>query len=199
MFEDALPNVILQSHSLKHIHEVLQGIVITRVLPMKKWVGIGFLACCSVIVGCDADRIAKLEKENADLKATVETRHAATAFDLQAKCAKDARVWFNENWAPDKDTILLNFTNHYSAKLNRCFILVESHYNSRLAWESWTNDMDLYDVYENSEYAQFGENHYTYWKPKYSTGDEVITCEVSGTKCKTGGEFNNLVGQYMND
>lgn len=169
---------------------------------MKKWVEVGLLACSFLVAGCDADRIAKLEKENADLKAMVEKQNAAAAYDLQAKCSKDARMWFNENWSSDKDTILLDFTNHYNVKQNKCFILVEYHYNSRLAGpggDSWTNDMNLYDVYENSRYAQFDENHYTYWKPKYSTGDEVITCEVSGTQCKTGQEFNNLVGQYMND
>jgi|GEM_PF-3459592 len=171
------------------------------VLPMKKWV-IGLLACCSVLGGCNTNRIAKLEKENADLKARIEQQSATTAYDLQAKCSKDARSWFSENWLADKDTILLNYTNHYSAKQNKCFILVEYHYHSHLAapgGDSWTNDINLYDVYENAKYAQFDENHYEYWKPKYSTGDEVITCEVSGTKCKTGQEFNHLVGQYLND
>lgn len=169
---------------------------------MKKWVEIGLLACCFLVAGCDADRIAKLERENADLKAMVEKQNAATAYDLQAKCAKDARVWFNGNWPADKDTILLDFTDHYSAKLNKCFILVEYHYNSHLAGpggDSWTNDMNLYDVYENSKYAEFGENHYSYSKPELRTGQEVITCDVSGTKCKTGAEFDDLVRPFMND
>ena len=169
---------------------------------MEKRMAIGLLTFCILVAGCDADRIAKLEKENADLKAKVEKQSLVVDYDLQAKCAKAARTWFRENWPADKDTILLNFTDHYSAKFNKCFILVEYHYNSRLAapgGESWTNDMNLYDVYENSKYAQFDENHYTYWKPKYSTGDEVISCTVSGKQCKTGEEFNNLVSQYMTD
>lgn len=136
------------------------------------------------------------------MKAEVDRQTTIVNYDLQAKCAKDARTWFGENWLPDKDTILLNYTDHYDAKLNKCFILVEYHYNSRLAGpggDSWTNDMGLFDVYENAKYAQFNENHYTYMKPKSSTGDEVITCEVSGTQCKTGAEFNGLIRQYMDD
>ncbi len=136
------------------------------------------------------------------LRALQRIVRVAVDYDLQTKCAKNAQTWFRENWPADKDTILLNFTAHYSAEFNKCVILVEYHYNSRLAapgGESWTNDMNLCDVYENSKYAQFDENHYTYWKPKYSTGDEVISCTVSRKQCKTGEEFNNLVSQYMTD
>jgi hypothetical protein len=163
---------------------------------------IGLLTCCALLAGCDADRIAKLEKENADLKAKVEKQSLIDNYDLQAKCAKDARVWFKENWSADKDTILLDYTNHYNAKLNKCFVLVEFHYNSHFAGpggDSWTNNMDLTDVYENSKYAHFAENHYTYRKPEFSTHAEVISCDVLGNKCKTGEEFNNLVGHYVND
>ncbi len=169
---------------------------------MKKWVVIGFLTSCLFVAACDTDRLAKLEKENADLKAKVEKQSTVADYDLQAKCSKDARAWFNENWSGDKDTILLTFTNHYSSKLNRCFILVEYHYNSRLAGpggESWTNAMSLTDVYENAKYAEFDENHYTYYKPQFSTHQEVITCVVQGKKCQAGAEFNNLVSPFMNN
>ena len=169
---------------------------------MKKWIGIGLMLSCAIIAGCDADRIAKLEKENADLKTKVEKQNAATTYDLQAKCSKDSRIWFNVNWSRDKTTVLLDFTNHYSAKLNKCFILVEYHYNSGLTnygGYSWTNNMSLWDVYENTKYADFTENHYIYSKPKPSTGDEVITCEVAQQKCKMLDEFRNLSSQYMSD
>jgi hypothetical protein len=169
---------------------------------MKKAFEIGFLACCFLVAGCDADRITKLEKENADLKATVEKQNALTAYDLQAKCAKDARTFFSETWGQEKDTILLDFTNHYNGKLNKCFILGEHHFNSHLAGtngDSWSNMMSLFDVYENSKYAEFGENHYTYFKPQIHNTEEVITCNVAGTKCNGQQEFNELVRPYMND
>jgi hypothetical protein len=162
----------------------------------------GLLACCAVVAGCDADRVAKLEKENADLKAKVEKQDTALVYDLQAKCSKDARAWFNENWSRDKNTILLDFTNHYDAKLNKCFILVEHHYKSDFAGpggNSWTNEMSLTDVQQNAKLAYFVENHITNLKPQLNTHEEVISCNVLDKECKTGDEFNNLFSHYMTD
>ena len=158
--------------------------------------------CCVMIVGCDTDRLAKLEKENADLKAKVEKRDAAVNYELQARCSKDARTWFNGNWSRDKDTVLLDFTNHYDAKLNKCFILVEYHYSSTfhpLDGNAWVNDLTLTDVYENAKYASFSERHVTNMQPTVSVGNEVVTCEAFGKNCKTSDEFYKLIGTYMND
>ena len=161
------------------------------------------LLCCLLLIGCEnTERLNRLEKQNADLKAELDRDRSTRDLDLQAKCSRDARQWFNGNWARDKDTILLDYTNHYNVKQNKCFILVESHYNSHLAGlggQSWTNDMSLFDVYENAKYGQFDENHYTYFRPQISTKDEVILCNVQGNECKTGDEFNTLVRPYMND
>jgi hypothetical protein len=154
-------------------------------------------------MGCNNDeRVRNLEKQTEELKAAVNKNSAALDYDLQAKCSRDARVWFNENWSRDKDTVLLDFTNHYNKKLNKCFIVVEYHYNSNFAGTgggSWTNDMELSDVYENSKYGRFGENHYTYWKPTVTSSSEVISCELLDQKCKTIEEFNGLLRPYMND
>lgn len=163
---------------------------------------IALLACCALLAGCDGDRITTLEKENADLKAKVEKQNPVVVYDLQAKCSKDAQTWFSENWSRDKDTILLDFTNHYNAKLNKCFILVEYHYKSNFAGpggDSWTNEMSLTDVQQNAKLAYFAENHITNWKLQLNTHEEVISCNVLDKECKTGDEFNNLVSHYMTD
>jgi hypothetical protein len=172
-------------------------------LSAERWMKAGLLTLCVLVVGCSADRIAKLEKENADLKAKVEKvekQNVAADYDLQAKCGNEARVWFSQNWERDKDTITLNYENHYSAARNRCFIIVEWHYNSHFAGPggtSWTSNIDVMDVNQNSKDAHYVENHYIYTKPKISSSDEVITCEVMGNTCKTADEFNNLAAQYM--
>src|SRR5947207_14641231 len=109
----------------------------------------------SVALGCDTERISRLEKQNEELKAEIKKSQAAADFDLQAKCAKDARAWFNETWSRDKNTILLDYTNHYHKAANKCYILVEYHYSWGDKSGSWVNDIMLYDVYENSKEENF--------------------------------------------
>jgi hypothetical protein len=155
-----------------------------------------------VLAGCDSDKIAKLEKENQELQDQLRKQQAAANLDLQAKCSRDAKAFFNEGWRWNKDTILLTQSNHYNKKDNKCFVLVEYHYNSHFAGphgDSWTNDMVIYDVYENTKYGSFSENHYTYYKPAISTNDEMLSCEVYGQKCKSIQEFTSLTGPYMNN
>lgn len=171
---------------------------------MMKSLGPWIVICCALLAGCDTQRISKLEKENAELKAKLEKQSAAENFELQGKCSKDARTWFNASVSREKTTIFLDFANHYNEKRNKCFILVEHHFNSTSVLgikegTSWTNDETLTDVYENEKYAEFMENHITRWKPAITNDEEVIACEVQGQKCKTADEFNNLTGPYMND
>jgi len=149
--------------------------------------------------GCDtSERISRLEKQNQELQAEVSRNRATADYDLQAKCSKDARVWFNENWTADKGTILLNYTNHYSKKFGKCFILVEFHYNQGKG-PSWYNDVMLWNVYENSRGANFVENHFIKFNPGVNSEDRVVTCEVGGNRCKSLEEFNGLVRPYLND
>ncbi len=57
------------------------------------------------VSGCDdLQRPARLEKENADLKAQLKERDSqlkekdvSRNYELEARCSKDARVWFNQN------------------------------------------------------------------------------------------------------
>jgi hypothetical protein len=161
-----------------------------------------FAVVILILAGCDQEsqnqKIASLEKANQELKATVEKSHAVEEYDLQAKCSKDAKAWFNENWQTDKDTLLLDFTNHYNKSMNKCFILVEYHYSVGKEG-TWTNDMTIWDVYENVKYGNFGLNTYVHYKPTFESTEEVITCQVGSAKCKTIQEFNGLAGQYMNN
>jgi hypothetical protein len=167
---------------------------------------VSFAAClCAIsgfLLGCDADKVARLEKQNQELEAQFQRQRAASDLDSQAKCSRDAKVFFTEGWQRDKDTILLDHSNHYNKKENKCFVLVELHYNSHFAGpggDSWTNDMALYDVYENIKYGNFAESHYTYYKPTITNHDEMLSCDVSGQKCKSIQEFNSLAGPYMNN
>jgi hypothetical protein len=162
---------------------------------------IGFaVSLLLVCTACDtSERLARLEKQNQQLQEKVNKQQTVTDYDLQEKCSRDAKAWFHENWQADNDTTLLTYSNHYQKAMNKCFILVEYHYNSKLAGpggSSWTNRMELWDVIENNQYADFGENHYTYYKLADSSNGEVVICSVSGQQCKSLQEFNSLIAPY---
>jgi hypothetical protein len=153
-----------------------------------------------IVSGCASDeRVARLEKQTEELKGEIKKSQEAADFDLQAKCGKDARTWFQDNWSRDKDTVLLTFTDHYNKAQNKCFIFVEYHYRQDQKSGSWTNDITLTDVYENVKYAEFGESHLLFYKPTVHSTDEVFDCEAYGKKCSTIDEFNNLIRPYMNN
>jgi hypothetical protein len=149
--------------------------------------------------GCQTDRITRLEKQNEDLKSQMAKESTARDFDLQAKCSKDAKAWFNENYSGtgrDKDTSLLSYTNHYHKASNECLIVVEYHFN-QAAMQSWFNDISLWNVYENSKYGSFVEVHSTDYTKQIE--NRVQTCNVADQKCTTIDQFNGLVQPYMNN
>jgi hypothetical protein len=154
-----------------------------------------------LLAGCNQDQIASLEKQNQGLKSELEKNRVATEYDLQAKCSKDAKAWFDDNWGmtsrEKKETKLLDFTNHYNKSMNKCFIEVERHYLIDNKTESWTGEITLWDVYENSEYGRFGANHYIRFENTVLTSDEVVLCELLDKTCKTVDEFNSLAQPYM--
>lgn len=157
------------------------------------------LAVLLILPACDIDRVDKLEKENASLKAALAKRDAASDLDLQEKCSKASKNWFRENFPADKDTVLLDETNHFNKKMNKCFVLVEYHFNAGYGG-SWYNDITLWDVFENSKYAAFTEDHINYpLASKLDPVDRISMCDVAGTKCKALAEFNNMTRSYMND
>ena len=165
---------------------------------MKKSIHAAFLAAIVFTAGCgDGQRIAQLEKQNEEFKAQLARNQAATDFDLQAKCAKDSTAWFNESFSNDKDTILLDHSNHYNKEQNKCFIVVEWHYKSSYYGEgSWTNHMSLWDVYENTRLGEVVEQHIIEFKPP-STRNEVQSCSMLDKKCSTVAEFDDLARPYM--
>jgi hypothetical protein len=155
------------------------------------------LTACS-----DKERLDKLEKQNQELQAQIlKARSSVADYDLQAKCSKDARAWFQSNWAfgGDKDTIILDHTNHYNRAQNKCFAIVEYHFNTGVR-ASWANYMGLWDIYENSKYGEFREAHNnTMVDGKFQAQDRVDECYVAGQTCKSVNEFNNLTRSFMSN
>jgi hypothetical protein len=156
------------------------------------------LAGLMCLPACDTQRVADLEKQNAELKAEVKNRDSVADYDLQSKCARDAKVWFRENWAADKDTMLLDHTNHHNQSDNQCYVVVEHHFHETLYPANWENDIELWNVNENSKLASFLEEHYPASASIPDPASTVITCEFFGKKCENFQEFEKLTGPYMN-
>jgi hypothetical protein len=170
---------------------------------MKSFVLAGAVGLILMIAGCDIpDRVSRLEKENQETKAELEklraARSATADYDLQAKCPRDAKTFFTEGFSRDKDTLLLDYSNHYNKAQNKCFISVEYHFQSG-AGGSWTNDISLWDVYENVKYGFFFETHEVVLKPEYHVENSVGSCEFLDKKCKTIAEFNGFMQPYLNN
>ncbi|HEY1757971.1 MAG TPA: hypothetical protein VGG72_21555 [Bryobacteraceae bacterium] len=153
-------------------------------------------------LGCDINqRLDRLEKDNQDLKSQIQKDQTVRDYDLQAKCSKDARLWFNENWQRDKNTIYLEFTNHYDKRFNTCMIEVEFHFNMpdspQQHW--WVNDMSVWNIYENLKLADFSEDHIT--DPTFTTAprNEVTACESGGNKCTSLDQFNSMSNSYLSN
>jgi hypothetical protein len=162
-----------------------------------------FLLCFGVatlIQGCGYEsRISQLERDVRELKQQSRESQAATQLDLQAKCSRDAKIWFGQNWSRDKRTIVLEFTSHYNRAQGKCFGLVREN-SSIGAGRSWASYSSLFDVYENVKYAEFNQMHMvTVQKSGPETSESVATCEVLNKKCSTPDEFTALVQPYMGD
>jgi hypothetical protein len=57
-----------------------------------------FLIAC-IASGCDLDeRVSRLEKQSKDREAELKQDNPVEVYDLQAKCSKDSKAWFSENW-----------------------------------------------------------------------------------------------------
>jgi hypothetical protein len=93
------------------------------------------LCLLSLLARNDSRIIAQLEKETKDLQEQLQSQRQADDWNLQSICAAAAKAYFDERWAPgrNKDTIRLDYINHYNKPLGKCFVLVE--YNYRMGRE----------------------------------------------------------------
>jgi hypothetical protein len=123
-----------------------------------------------------------------------EMARRTTAFDLQERCAKQSRAEFEAlGWAKKENSAV--FTNHYNAKLNKCFTVIEV---DNLMGASVKIKM-LFDAFEGKSYG-----HYTwqsqpgkkYWEvPPRDCGVKLASGEEQ--TCHSSDEFDELADYYM--
>lgn len=160
---------------------------------------VSFAVCICVIsvamAGCDADKIARLEKQNHELEAQIQKQQAAATFDLQERCAEQSRKTFNDLGFKAKD--LASYENHYNEKLNKCFIEIRNSTPS-----SDGRMVVSRNVSDALEGKVFGE--YIWQSDKVKKYWEVapLMCKVTlpsreDRLCKSEDEFKELLKPYL--
>ena len=153
-----------------------------------------FATVLLVGTACNQDRIARLEKQNQELAARLETTAKAANLDMQAKCAQAARIAFNESGL--KKEALAGYTNHYNQTLNRCFVKFSTF---KAEGKGSTIYKSVLDAFEGNQYGEY------YWsnsqnKPAWEVKPMVCTVTLSSGEekhCESDKEFEDLLKVYM--
>jgi hypothetical protein len=107
---------------------------------------------------------------------------ARAAYEVQERCGRITREWFNVFWGPKTQNNLsvFSYQNHYNAKLNRCFArILQPDANGATYW--------LFDVNENRSLGDVT-----------TSGTELIHCDVNGKKCAGVKEWEaEVASTYM--
>lgn len=151
-----------------------------------------FLAGIS-LAGCRSNsRIDRLEKQNQELLAQLHRQDAAHVYDLEAKCAEEAKDLFADRWHSDATTAVLSYTSHYNRAVNKCFMQVK-HMTYMDKDDHFESDESLMDVHEGRELGSFYDGHGTV------AGTDYIECKIAGSVCSSQEAFEAAVKRYMSN
>src|SRR5262249_44713289 len=116
-------------------------------------------------------------------------------YELQERCAKHASDTFkkeiggNVTKTNDGETMIGNYENHYSGRLNKCFYLETTTILHKTKDRKLSKSLRLFDLHENREvgtYFQFD-------------GSPPMQCTVGDGSCRTEQEWRVLVKPFMED
>lgn len=144
----------------------------------------------SETIATQQDQLAAL----ASRASAADERARSASLDFQAKCAEQARKAFLQSGF--KPTDGADYENHYSTKLNKCFVHVQN--TTTHATTFWIH-RNVYDAFEGKPYGTYA--WHTVGEKKYWEVAPVI-CEVispTGDKqvCHSDDEFTKLVKVYL--
>ena len=120
-------------------------------------------------------------------------------LEMQAMCSKGAKDFFNKNYPEPTSRIpgiddSNTYKNHYNSKLNKCFILIDTHRSSGSGENQIVSDATwLKDVYEDKNYASLSTGSH-----RASDVNMYSTCDVLGKTCKAE-DFQSLIKPYMEE
>jgi outer membrane murein-binding lipoprotein Lpp len=147
-----------------------------------------------LLLGCssqeDKDRISELEKQTKELKEQTDHLNHTATLSEQAKCAKDARDWYIDNWRRDPGTTLLTYSNHLQASSNKCFIFVQHNYwLDPVTSKNLMRVASFYNIYDNIE---VGAANYLEDKA-IKDNKALVGCTLKGEEQKRDKTFQECV------
>jgi hypothetical protein len=115
-------------------------------------------------------------------------------YDLQSLCAHNAREWYKHAWeeGPAIPDLVSSYTNHYSAKMGGCFIVVDSILVVRAEASKAASEKrssTLTNVMENKDIGT----------ADWFAHEAYNKCQVNGVTCNTPAQWSELLRPYMQD
>lgn len=128
------------------------------------------------------------------MSALTKKSSAKENLEIQEKCANQAGKLFTQlGYSLSKDNA--SYQSHYNAKLNKCFISVDTT-------SGGTSGMNrfhfLMDAYEQKGYASYS-TVFVYGKPPalILTSCELTPLGEKASTCKSQDEYDEFVARYM--
>jgi len=157
-----------------------------------------FLSACTAQQ--DKDRIAQLEKQTQLLQQQLQQQRQTANLELQAQCADAARKsYLADGFDKAKTNTSNSYTNHYSEKLNKCFIEVESIEVTPSTGRIFTS-RQLSDAFEGKLYSEIYINKTKVDPPASRPVFQCQLISLSGESknCESVKEYEDFIKQYMN-
>ena len=116
------------------------------------------------------------------------------SLELQGRCAKQAAEVFKQEGYKAGD--MADFTNHYSGKMARCFVIISA---TRVDGNVSSVDKNLSDAFEGKTYGSYtwiNREHKKYWEVAPSECKVTLPSGEEKT-CQSDEEWDQLVKAYM--
>lgn len=151
------------------------------------------LLAATVGLGVLSSQQAATIKEQQGQLAAATDRRKAESLAQQVQCAKQAKAVYSDLGYKPQDRA--SYQNHFSSRLNKCLIYVESRTSDDHAvWDV----RNIYDAIENKELGTF------MWRSLHATLPSIppTICQVISEKgvaqhCNSGDEFEEMAKLYM--
>jgi hypothetical protein len=148
---------------------------------------------CAGVAGCEQKPAATAAPPPAPNPEQV----AKFKYEMDEKCAADARAWFKANYSQPIEPMNVQgggqvvttagvAQNHYSRKLNACFAVLETSTTFPRPAQLITNHA-IYNVNENRRVGFLVDKNF----------QTVTACQVEGTKCASKDEFESRTRDYL--